>query len=196
MYSTLHGVAIRAEIGARVYAPSAFARLVGFASVKGLLGKSWRQVYDQRDIALREEHVRESVLKTGRWSGQIALHRRDDGALPIEMTITLMPQGGTVCVARDVSERLQAEHARNEAEIKYRTLIEQVAAISYIAELGFNGQWLYVSPQIETMFGYSAEEWLSNSKDWIRHIPAEQHPILTSIWTRRIRAIMPSSFPT
>ncbi len=178
MESTVDGMAILDDNGEHVYANSAFARLVGFPSVKEVLGKSWRQVYDQRDIVLLEEHVRESVLKTGRWSGQIALHRRDDTALPVEMTITLMPQGGTVCVARDISERLNAEHARNEAEIKYRTLIEQVAAISYIAELGVNAQWLYVSPQIETMLGYSAEEWLSNSKDWTRHIPPEDHPIV------------------
>src|SRR2546430_8256448 len=57
-------------------------------------------------------------------------------------------------------------------------LVEQVAAISYIAELGIHGQWYYVSPQIETMFGYSAEEWLSNSKDWIRYIPIDDHPIV------------------
>src|SRR5881398_3862630 len=28
------------------------------------------------------------------------------------------------------------------------------------------------------MFGYSADEWLSTSKDWIRHIPVEDHPIV------------------
>src|SRR2546430_4358069 len=28
------------------------------------------------------------------------------------------------------------------------------------------------------MFGYPAEEWLSNSRDWISHIPIEDHPII------------------
>jgi len=89
-----------------------------------------------------------------------------------------LPDGGTICVSRDITERVSAQRARAEAEIKYRMLVEQVAAISYIAELGAQGQWLYVSPQIETMFGYSADEWLSTSKDWIRHIPVEDHPIV------------------
>ena len=58
-------------------------------------------------------------------------------------------------MGRDVSDRQRAERSRQEAETKYRTLIEQVAAISYIAELGIEGQWLYVSPQVEMMFGFS-----------------------------------------
>src|SRR5258708_3676187 len=96
------------------------------------------------------------------------------------MPVTALPDGGRICVRRDITDRVSAQRARDETEIKYRMLIEQVAAVSYIAELGINGQWLYVSPQIETMFGYSAEEWLSNSKDWMRHIPIEDHPTVNA----------------
>jgi len=96
----------------------------------------------------------------------------------MEMAITSLPDGGTICVSRDITDRVSAQRARDQAEIKYRMLVEQVAAVSYIAELGVRGQWLYVSPQIESMFGYAADEWLSTSKEWIRHIPAEDHPIV------------------
>ena len=94
------------------------------------------------------------------------------------MTITAMAQGGTVCVARDITRRLASERARTETETKYRALIEQVAAVSYIAELGVHGVWLYVSPQVETIFGYTPDEWLSQSDQWTRFIPAEDHPII------------------
>jgi hypothetical protein len=53
------------------------------------------------------------------------------------------------------SDRRRAEKFRAEAEAKYQTLVEQVAAISYIAELGVDGQWLYVSPQVEIDVGIS-----------------------------------------
>ena len=178
MESTLDGMAILDNNAEHLYANSAFARMVGFPSPQEVLGKSWRQVYDHRDIELLEEQVRESVLKTGKWSGQISLHRGDDTTLPIEMAITTMPQGGTVCVAHDISDRLKAEHARAEAETKYRTLIEQVAAISYIAELGINGRWYYVSPQIEAILGYTPDEWLADSPEWMRHVVAEDHPVV------------------
>jgi len=178
MESTVDGMSILDDHGEHVYANSAFARLVGFSGPHEVLGKSWRQVYDPRDIALLEEHVRESVVKSGRWSGQIVLHHQDDTTLPVEMTITIMPQGGTVCVARDISDRLKAVRARDEAEIKYRLLVEQVAAISYIAELGVNGQWFYVSPQIETILGYSPDEWLADSCNWLSHVSPEDHHVV------------------
>jgi two-component system cell cycle sensor histidine kinase/response regulator CckA len=180
MESTEDGMAILDGNGVHVYANSAFARMVGLPSAQAVLGKTWQQVYDPRDVAQLEAEVRASVQRTGKWSGQIALHRADNTTLPIEMTITLMAPDGTVCVARDISDRLNAEHARAEAEIKYRTLVEQVAAISYIAQIGVHAQWLYVSPQVETILGYSPDEWLAESCDWLRHIPAEDHPIVIS----------------
>src|SRR5258708_35475824 len=57
-------------------------------------------------------------------------------------------------------------------------LVEQVAAISYIAELGIHGEWLYVSPQVEMMFGFSTEEWLGDSKAWTQHVHPEDHKIV------------------
>jgi PAS domain S-box-containing protein len=180
MESTEDGMAILDTNGSHVYANSAFARMVGLPNAQAVLGKTWQQIYDPRDVALLQAEVRESVLKTGKWSGQVALHRGGNTSLPIEMTVTAMGQGGTVCVARDISDRLNAEHARAEAEVKYRTLIEQVAAISYIAEIGVHGQWLYVSPQVEAILGYSTEEWLAESRDWLRHVPPEDHPIIIS----------------
>jgi PAS domain S-box-containing protein len=178
MESTVDGMAILDNDGAHVYANSAFARMLGLPGPQAVIGKTWKQVYDPRDIALLENQVRDSVLKTGRWSGQIALHRRNDTTIRIEMAVTATPQGGTVCVSRDISDRLKSEHARAEAEIKYRTLVEQVAAISYIAELGITGRWYYVSPQIESILGYTADEWLADSPDWLRHVPAEDHHLI------------------
>ncbi len=53
-----------------------------------------------------------------------------------------------------------------------------MAAISYIAELGMEGQWLYVSPQVETMFGFTADEWLANSREWVKHIHPEDRKVV------------------
>jgi PAS domain S-box-containing protein len=69
-----------------------------------------------------------------------------------------------------IADHRQADAARLHAEEKYRKLVEQVAAISYIAQLGIDGEWLYVSPQVETMFGFSAEEWRADSRNWIQHV--------------------------
>ncbi len=62
------------------------------------------------------------------------------------------------------------------AEDRYRTLVERLPAITYIAELGASGPWHYVSPQIQTILGYSPEDWLKDPSNWINHIhPEDRH---------------------
>jgi PAS domain S-box-containing protein len=77
---------------------------------------------------------------------------------------------GTIGVAVDVSERNRNASEREQAQVLYRSLVEQLAAVTYIAELGLEGQWLFVSPQIESLLGYSTHEWLARSANWIDHV--------------------------
>jgi diguanylate cyclase (GGDEF)-like protein/PAS domain S-box-containing protein len=50
----------------------------------------------------------------------------------------------------------------------YRRLVERLPAIVYASELGENGRWRYVSPQVEEILGYSPEEWLGDPGLWAR----------------------------
>jgi PAS domain S-box-containing protein len=63
------------------------------------------------------------------------------------------------------------------AEDRFRTLVERLPAITYVAELGADGPWHYVSPQIQTILGYSPEEWLSDPWSWMNHIHQEDREI-------------------
>src|ERR671910_3811597 len=65
---------------------------------------------------------------------------------------------GVVVTSRDVTERKEAERKLREAEQRYRTLIEQGPAVVYIQEIGSPDSALYMSPQIETLTGYSPED--------------------------------------
>ena len=74
------------------------------------------------------------------------------------------------------------EHHRTRTELqaaeqRYRTLVERLPAITYIAEVGSFGRWHFVSPQIETMLGFSAEEWRSDSGLWMRCIHEDDRQI-------------------
>lgn len=44
----------------------------------------------------------------------------------------------------------------------YQSLLEQVPGILYVAEAGLEGRWLYVSPQIEALLGWTPQEWMSD----------------------------------
>src|SRR5829696_1289275 len=65
---------------------------------------------------------------------------------------------GVVVTSRDVTERKESERKLREAEQRYRTLIEQGPAVVYIQEIGSPDSAIYMSPQIETLTGYSPEE--------------------------------------
>ena len=53
-----------------------------------------------------------------------------------------------------------------DAERRYRGLIERLPVVSYLAEYGPGGQWAFVSPQIENLLGFSAEEWITDPSLW------------------------------
>ena len=58
---------------------------------------------------------------------------------------------------------------------RYRMLLEQVGAVTFMAsfEHGLNEQEIYVSPQIETLLGYTPKEWLSDPTLWYARLHPE-----------------------
>jgi two-component system, cell cycle sensor histidine kinase and response regulator CckA len=82
-----------------------------------------------------------------------------------------------ITAIRSQEEGKRATAALREAEAKYRQLVEQVPAISYVAEAGAQGRFLYVSPQAQTILGYKPEDCLSDPSFWWDHLNPEDHPI-------------------
>jgi PAS domain S-box-containing protein len=74
-------------------------------------------------------------------------------------------------------ERDRDQTQLRSAEDRYRTLVERLPAITYVAELGAGGRWHYVSPQIQTILGFSPEEWLKDPWNWMHHIHLEDREI-------------------
>jgi two-component system cell cycle sensor histidine kinase/response regulator CckA len=61
--------------------------------------------------------------------------------------------------AQDITERKEVEQRLAAAELRYRTLIEQLPLVTYIRPLRWDKANLYASPQVEAMTGYPAEAW-------------------------------------
>jgi len=68
----------------------------------------------------------------------------------------------------------QVLEAKRQAEAKFRTLVEQIHAITYISSLGISGSMQYVSPQIADL-GFSPQQWLADREFHVRQIhPADR----------------------
>ena len=170
MDSSIEGIGILNERGEHTYANAALVSILGHTSADTILGQHWRVAYALQQSGDLEAQVRKVLGETGKWTGSLQLLRPDARRVPVEMQVSILPDGGTLCVCRDLSQHQEAQKARAEAEAKYRMLVEQVNAITYIAEIGINGKWYYVSPQVEAILGYTPDEWLAVASDWDQHI--------------------------
>ena len=73
-------------------------------------------------------------------------------------------------VARHGSGSSDEEKSRR-SESRYRNLIEQLPAVTFMAVLdGEEDNELYVSPQIEALLGFSQKEWLEDPVLWYRQL--------------------------
>jgi PAS domain S-box-containing protein len=56
------------------------------------------------------------------------------------------------------------------SEAKYRALVEQIPAVTYIEAIEGLSNMTYVSPQVRGMLGYSPEDWREDSDLWVKLI--------------------------
>jgi two-component system, cell cycle sensor histidine kinase and response regulator CckA len=113
--------------------------------------------------------------------GALAVYAQQPGSFEnseiklLEEIADNLAYGITAVRTREESQR--AEQALLEAEAKYRQLVEQVPAISYVAEAGAQGRFYYLSPQVKNVLGYPPEDCVQDPQFWWNHLNPEDHPI-------------------
>jgi PAS domain S-box-containing protein len=75
-----------------------------------------------------------------------------------------------VPLIRTDEKAIAGEEKLRRAEARYRTLVEQLPAVTFMASLEQEDNELYVSPQIETLLGFSQAEWLEDPILWYRQL--------------------------
>ncbi len=109
-------------------------------------------------------------------------------ALSVDEIVTFVRAGARDCVRRGDAARLKAavERVRLEAATRppsrradvdtgdrYRALIEEIPALTYVAWADDSGSRAYVSPQLLAMAGFSPGEWLAEPDMWVRRLHPE-----------------------
>ncbi|HEX5387291.1 MAG TPA: PAS domain-containing protein [Gemmatimonadales bacterium] len=94
-------------------------------------------------------------------AGPEAVLRQLAGPLLAGLAESIMAPDGEP-VGPDVMYRL--------TEARYRTLLEQIPAVTFMASLEHGLREVYVSPQIESLLGYSQREWLENPVLWYERL--------------------------
>jgi len=127
---------------------------------------------DHRQALVAPGTSRSNVL--GRRLELTALRRSGD-EFPVELTI--VPVHGErrlfAGYLRDITERRQAEEARRAAENRWRALVEQIPAATYLSRFDEIASMLYVSPQIERLTGFAPDAWTEVSDFWVSRVHPE-----------------------
>jgi len=123
---------------------------------------------------LREDYRIYTRSGEERWLHEDATFVRDSGGDPLFL------QG----VMYDITEQKRAEEALRRSEFRYRSLVEQLPAIVYTAPWGNPDDATYVSPQLESIMGYTREEWLSGPNLWYSLLHPQDRDRAIAAWER------------
>ncbi|MCL4502525.1 MAG: PAS domain S-box protein [Deltaproteobacteria bacterium] len=103
----------------------------------------------------------------------------------VEVNLNRTSIGGKDCIlanVRDISARKHGEAELRLSEAKYRNLVEQIPAITFVAAMDSLGSALYISPQIKDILGFTPEEWLADPEIFKNHIhPEDRDRVLTEL---------------
>ncbi len=102
----------------------------------------------------------------------------------VETLTTMMSVAIDNCIRLSESRRIEADLEKSVAT--YRTLVEQIPAITYIATLD-RSRILFISPQVEKMLGYCQEDFLANQEIWSQHIHRDDRERILSEVSRSIK---------
>jgi diguanylate cyclase (GGDEF)-like protein/PAS domain S-box-containing protein len=105
---TADGIAITGVSGALEFVNHAFARMHGYKA-PDLLQISWSTLYERDEAKRLLRDAIPEVTQVGFWHGESTGLRSDGSRYPQELSLTLLPHGGLVAVARDISDRKAAE---------------------------------------------------------------------------------------
>ena len=135
------------------------------------LGHPFRELVSPLDHELLRQHLEAATEHGTRLQLDLRMLSGDSETRWFDTTLVNLEGdervGGVALIQRDITERKREDASLSrgqlleDAEERYRSLVEHVPAIVYLAGFGERGEWHYVSPQVETLLGFTQEEWIA-----------------------------------
>jgi PAS domain S-box-containing protein len=149
----------------------AYCRLSGYAREE-VVGTSWTMQIPPGDLERMKEYNRRRLADPASAPDryEFTFRRRDGEVLECLMSVSLIPETRAIVAAfLDITERKRMEDRLRVSEERHRTLADNARDVVWTMAL--DGTITYVSPSVEKVRGFTAEEAMRQGIDEI-HTPA------------------------
>ena len=107
--------------------------MFGFDALADVVGLPWDALYEPEVAERIRREAFPEIARTAAWRGEAVGRRRDGTPVEQEISLTRLPDGGLVCVTRDIAERRRSERERlrlrGEVQVAHRReAVGQIAA--------------------------------------------------------------------
>jgi PAS domain S-box-containing protein len=129
----------------------------------------WERIIHPEDRAWVLAENKHTQVAGEPFRAEYRIVRRDGAVRWVQDQADLVEENGRPVFWRgfmaDVTDRREAQSALADAEVRYRALVENIPAMTYI-EAVEDARMLYISPQIERLSGYAPKERIEDSGLW------------------------------
>jgi PAS domain S-box-containing protein len=162
-------------------------RVTGYSSAD-VIGKRWP------DIFMPQRYRHDGLDDFGAWVYQHPADRREEPILTKsgeERTILwsnssfVHPDTGeitAIAIGYDITEAKQVGQQLKETESRFRNLIEGIPALTYTAALDSASTTMYISPQIESILGFTPDDYINDPDFWEKRLhPDDRSRVLAEL---------------